>query len=161
CSGPSSRVSATPSAPEADGGAPPNILAFGEGGTSVEIDLGAPCDAARTVQSDGSALVVRDEEVLARFPLERILGRIIGTAGGTISPTELLQRIFDTENTSAGGAYPDGAHCDDPKDSARPLAGAVSCPRAEGSLARSGGFFLPGDADYFAPVALVNRFDLT
>src|SRR6185503_6442971 len=36
----------------------------------------------------------------------------------------------------------------------------AACPRAEGSLAASDGFFTPGHKDHFYPVAVVNRFDL-
>jgi hypothetical protein len=130
--------------------------AFTGGGTN----LGAPCDPTRSVQSDGPALLVRDPDILSRFPLDRVLGQIVATAGAQMTPEELLQRLFDTENTAATGAFPDAVHCDDAENEAFSHAEAVDCPRAEGALAKSGGLFVPGDPDFFTPIALINRFDL-
>jgi hypothetical protein len=56
--------------------------------------------------------------------------------------------------------FPGVTHCDDPKNHAFLNGPAVDCPRAEGALATSKGFFTAGDPDYFYPVALVNRIDL-
>jgi hypothetical protein len=124
-------------------------------------DLGAACDPARGVAADGPGLIVRDPEVLAAFSLERSLQQLAASAGVTLSPEQLLQRLFDTENTTATGVFPDVQHCDDPENAAFRAAKAVDCPRAEGRLATSTGLFTEGDPDFFAPVALVNRFDLT
>jgi hypothetical protein len=135
-------------------------------GTIVEYkkqpptDLGASCNPSRSVQSDGPALLVRDPDVLSRFPLDRVLGQIISTAGAAVTPTELLQRLFDTENSGATSVFADSVNCDDASNGSFFNANAVDCPRAEGRLAESAGLFVPGDPDYFVPVALVNRFDL-
>jgi len=120
------------------------------------------CNAKITVKSHGSALLVRDPAALAGFQLERVLKQLILLSGdGTVTPTQLLQRMFDTENTTAGGVFAATPHCDDPLNKAFKNAPAIDCPRAEGALATSKGLFTPGHADYFAPVAVVNRFDLT
>lgn len=109
------------------------------------------------MRADGNALIVRAPQVLARFSLERVLTQIIATGdeGAIKTPTELLQRLFDTENNASGKVFADNSHCDDYMDPYR------SCPRAEGKLARSTGLFQDGHADFFAPVAIVSRFDLT
>jgi hypothetical protein len=120
------------------------------------------CDPKITVKSHGSALVVRDPAALGGFQLERVLQQLILLSGdGSVTPTQLLQQMFDTENTTAGGVFPGAPHCDDPANAAFKNAPAIDCPRAEGMLATSTGFFTPGHPDYFAPVAVVNRFDLT
>ncbi|MEI9952977.1 MAG: Hint domain-containing protein [Pseudomonadota bacterium] len=124
-------------------------------------DLGAECDPNRKLGAVGSALIVRDPEVLAEFSLERTLRQIASTAHVQLSPEQFLQRLFDTENTSADGVFPDVLHCDFAENPAFKNAKAVDCPRAEGRLARSTSMFTAGAADFFAPVALVNRFDLT
>jgi hypothetical protein len=123
-------------------------------------DLGAACDPSRGVPADGLGLVVGDPEVLTAFSLERTLRRLAADAGVTLAPEELLQRLFDTENTTADGVFSDVRHCDDPKNVAFFRAKAVDCPRAEGRLAKSTSMFTEGSPDFFAPVALVNRFDL-
>jgi len=120
------------------------------------------CRPGVTVQSGGPALLVRDPVALSRFTLERVLQQLIDLAGaGGITPEQLLQRMFDTQNTTAGGVFPDNIHCDTPENRAFKNGAAVDCPRAEGALATSAGLLVPGDGDYLAPVALVNRFDLT
>lgn len=122
--------------------------------------LGATCDPTRSVTSESSALIVREPAVLARFPLERVLRQLLETGEGKGTPTEMLQRMFDSENTRAGGAFADTPHCDTIGNPELGLLGPVDCPRAEGKLARSAGLLVDGDPDFFAPVALINRFDL-
>jgi hypothetical protein len=126
----------------------------------TNYDLGAECDLRRGVAADGRGLIVNDPEVLVAFSLERTLRQIAATAHVTLTPEQLLQRLFDTENTTADGVFADVRHCDDPQNSAFFLAKAVDCPRAEGRLAQSTSMLTEGAADFFAPVALVNRFDL-
>jgi hypothetical protein len=122
------------------------------------------CDATITVSETGNALVVTDPAVLSRFSLDRVLGQIIDLAAGSgaagWTPDEALRRMFDTQNDAANAVFPGNAHCDDADNKAFKNGPAVDCPRAEGTLASSDGLFIPGDPDYFAPVALVNRFDL-
>lgn len=124
------------------------------------VELGAECDPTRGVKADGSELIVRDPEVLVDFSLERVLLQLAERARVERSPEHLLQRLFDTENTTAEGAFSDVPHCDSAENAAFLNEKAVDCPRAEGRLARSNGMLTAGDTDFFAPVALVNRFDL-
>jgi len=158
----------TPTSPPEKGPGPTPQPPLATGGTftlplapMARDDLGAACDMGRGVPADGKGLIVRDPEVLAAFSLERTLQQLAATAGVTRTPEQLLQRLFDTENTTADGVFPDVQHCDSPENLAFFGTKAVDCPRAEGQLAKSPGLFTPGAADFFAPVALVNRFDLT
>lgn len=111
------------------------------------------------VDAKSNALIVTDLTVLDRFSLERVLQQIIARSQRPISPLALMQHLFDSENSTATAVYPKALHCDD-SDNAIANALPSSCPRAEGKLAASTGFFQLGHADYFYPVALVNRFDL-
>ena len=137
-----------------------------EGGLSINVDAGAfmppgfpPCDPTRSVASDGPALLERDPAALAGFSLERVMARLIATAGSSASPLEKLQRLFDTLNTAELGAFADNVHCSDATNEAFENAWPADCPRAEGVLATSAALFLPDSADSFVPVAIVNRFD--
>lgn len=120
------------------------------------------CDDSISVSSNSRALIVRDPAVLEAFTLDRVLTQIITRFGAAqpVTSGELLKRLFDTQNTAAGGAFADNIHCDSPENKAFKNAPAVGCPRAEGALAKSEGLFTPGHPDYFYPVALVNRSDL-
>jgi len=158
-SAPTSQPPSATTAPDA--GTP--TVSFDAGSTvftQPPVDLGAACDPTRSVPSDGNALLVRDPDVLSRFSLERALTNIIETAGATMTPVELLQRLFDTESSQATAVFANGTYCDDHENPAFALGKAVDCPRAEARLAASTGLFVPGNPDSFEPVALVNRFDL-
>jgi hypothetical protein len=125
------------------------------------IGTGAACNPKISVKNHGSALIVHDPAALGGFTLERVLKQLLTIGGDTVTtPEQLLQQLFDTENTTAGGAFPDVAHCDAALNSAFKNGPAVDCPRAEGALAKSAGLFTAGSPDYFAPVAVVNRLDL-
>jgi hypothetical protein len=122
--------------------------------------LGAECDPTRQVDSAGEALLVRDPEILQRFSLERVLGRLIELAQAHTTPLEALQRLFDTQSEATHGVFAGNVHCD---DLLNPVFGdhpAVDCPRAEAALAQSPALLSPDDPDGFMPIALVNRFDL-
>jgi hypothetical protein len=121
----------------------------------------AACNPKITVQNHGSALIVRDPAALGGFTLERVLKQLLALGGDTAtSPERVLQRLFDTENTTLGGSFTGVPHCDDAANSAFKNGPAVDCPRAEGALATSTGLLHAGSPDYFAPIAVVNRFDL-
>lgn len=126
-------------------------------------DPAPACDGTLTASADGPALMITDPAILAAFPLEKVLTQITAYTGFESAPEEMMQRFFDTMNTSAGGAFPDVFHCDSPDNPAlfNGSGDTFTCPRAEGKLATSKGFFTPGDPDAFFPVAIVNRFDLT
>lgn len=121
----------------------------------------AACNPKLSVANHGSALIVSDPKALQGFTLERVLTQLLARGGDPVTtPEQLLQQLFDTENTMQDGAFSGVAHCDDPNNRAFKNGPAVDCPRAEGALAKSAGLFTPGSPDYFAPVAVVNRFDL-
>jgi hypothetical protein len=122
------------------------------------------CNPAIEVDPNGPALVITDPEVLAKVPLEKVVGQILWFSGSALEPRELMQRLFDTMNDTAGASFSGGAfHCDDPGHPALVFENGAgfTCPRAEGALAASEGFFQAGHPDSFIPVAIVNRFDLT
>jgi hypothetical protein len=117
------------------------------------------CRPEIKVDAKSRALVVTDPEVLERFSLGRVLNQLISRMQVPVQPLELMQYLFDTQNSTANAVFPAAVHCDSPDNL---IAGALptSCPRTEGKLANSSGFLTPGHADYFYPVALINRFDL-
>ena len=120
------------------------------------------CKPDIVVNPNSRAMVVTDPEVLARFSLERVLQQIIDRANfGNTTTLQMMQQLFDTQNSEATGVFPDVVHCDDPENDAFNVAPAKFCPRAEGKLATSTGFFQANHPDSFVPIALVNRFDLT
>lgn len=113
------------------------------------------------VKADSRALVVTEPEALARLQLKDVLAQLINfPESGKTTPMEMMQRLFDTANDDATGQYFDIYHCDSPSNPAHGNGRAAFCPRTEGKLAQSTGFFTPGDPDYFYPVAAVNRMDL-
>ncbi len=147
---------------EASGDAPPlSQIPPPDNGAVVPPGASPSCDRSLSVKGDGRGLVIQDPAVLSRFTLERVLAQLISLSGdGPRTPLDILQRLFDTENTSAGGAFSDIPHCDSQGNLAFANGAPIDCPRAEGALARSAGLLTPGHPDYFAPIALVNRLDL-
>lgn len=139
------------------GGSPPEPDPFPQCGAAPA------CDSGITVSADSPALMITDPAVLAKVPLKRVLDQLIEIGAAPVDATETMQRLFDTMNDTAGGRFPDAFHCDDPTSPAfqTKAEDTFTCPRAEGTLADSEGFFTEGDPDYFFPVAIVNRFDLT
>lgn len=127
------------------------------------------CDAAATVAPDGPALLVTDPAALKGFQLDRVLQKVLTDGGDkATTPREMLARLFDTMNTRSGAFFDPSIdtdwslqfHCDDANNPAFLNHPAENCPRAEGKLAGSQGFFSEGSSDHFYPVAVVNRIDL-
>lgn len=139
----------------------------GEPGTTTGFDpqcTQAPaCDAAITVDPDGPALLITDPAVLAEVPMKKVVEQLLQYQGVDWTAEEMVQRLFDSMNTQAEGQFDDVFHCDSPDNPAlfNKSGDSFSCPRPEGQLASSHGFFTEGDPDSFFPVAVVNRFDLT
>lgn len=120
------------------------------------------CDSQIQVDTNGPGLLVTDPEVLAEFPLEKVVRQILDFQGVDWTAEETMQRLFDTMNSNADRRFDDVIHCDSDLSPATQFKGdSFLCPRAEGILASSEGFFQEGDPDSFIPVAIVNRFDLT
>jgi hypothetical protein len=122
------------------------------------------CDRALSVapvKADSRALIVTEPEALAKLQLEDVLAKLISAPDvGKTTPLEMMQRLFDTSNDEATAEYTDISHCDSQANPAHRNGPAAFCPRAEGALAKSTGFFSPGHPDHFYPVAVVNRMDL-
>jgi hypothetical protein len=137
-----------------------SMLPINVGGSAAN-ELGAECDETRSVASDDDALLVRDPEILKSFSLQRVLEQIISTSTAAITPAQLLQRLFDTENAHADAVFADVMHCNDEGNQAFLFNPGPGCGRSEGRLARSPDLLVPGRPDSFVPIALVNRFDLT
>jgi hypothetical protein len=156
---------------EPNAGAAGSAGSIGDGGSGnagqagAGGSAGAPVTCTPTVEiaSNSRSFIVTDPEVLAKFGLERVLQQMItgaGDASTTLTPLELLQRLFDTENATAGGAFADVQHCDQ-FSLAFMNAPATHCPRAEGALATNPNLLTADDPNSFVPVAIVNRLDLT
>jgi hypothetical protein len=119
------------------------------------------CDPTLEIAPESRALMVTEPAALQGLPLEDVLAQVLASYDElTLQPTELLQRLFDTSNQAATPVFRDGTHCDSPTNAAHANGPAAFCPRAEGALAASDGFFTPGHPDHFQLVAAVNRFDL-
>lgn len=113
------------------------------------------------VKSDSRALIVTDPAALARLQLGEVLQQFLTLHGEKfLTPQELMQRLFDTSNDTASARFQNNYHCDSGENPAYANGKAAFCPRAEGKLAESTGFFKEGDPDQFYPVAVVNRIDL-
>jgi hypothetical protein len=128
-------------------------------------------DTSIKIAADSPALVVTDPAALDSLGLYDLLGRVLESEDDKVTtPAELMGRMFDTMNRSANAVFhrtqnaegfsADQYHCDDADNPAFANHAPETCPRAEGKLATSEGFFKEGDPDHFYPVAVVNRFDL-
>lgn len=120
------------------------------------------------------SLTVTNPAVLARFPLQAVLGQILATANVVgPSPLELYRRWWDTQNTTTGGFFNDALaiHCDSQLNSlGQPSINGfpIQCPRLEGALGNPANPltdpFIDGtpttQPNFMKPVAIVNRFDL-
>lgn len=119
------------------------------------------CDPGVVVTGNSPALMVTDPAALAKLPLEDVLGQLLERAGDAqTTRLELIQRLFDTNHQDGAAVFDDGVHCDSPSNLAHFNGPAAKCPRTEGALAASNGFFKAGDPDHFSPIAVVNRLDL-
>ena len=128
----------------------------------IDIPASVPaCDETLTIASDSPALLVHDPEALKPLSLEKVLESLLDSVpeDHETTPLSLLQRLFDTSNVAPDAAF-DGVHCSSNDNNAHVNGPAAFCPRAEGALAFSDGLLTPGHADFFYPVAVVNRFDL-
>ncbi|MDI3283544.1 hypothetical protein [Polyangium sp. 15x6] len=142
----------------------------------VEEALGSkPNKPPPVINIDRSLMVVdlptleaKDAKGGFLFSLKRVLGQLAATSGSNpgLDAAKLYQRVFDTNNTKAGGLVPDGQHCDDEKDpSGKPVLNGfrLECPRQEGALAdlsKHDPFCSGPNCDPYTPIAIANRFDL-
>jgi hypothetical protein len=148
----------------------PGIPGEPEPGPQFQCNAPAACNESIKVDANGPALIVTDPEVLAEFPVEKVVTHLLefeGVDKADVSANEMLQRLFDTMNNEAGAAFDeleDGVtHCDSANNPATLNKNGDSfiCPRPEGALAYSDGMTTAGHPDSFVPVAVINRFDLT
>jgi hypothetical protein len=102
------------------------------------------------------SFAVTDVSILGGFRFERTLTAL--TAGSATTPKALFQQWFDTQNPKPGLAAADAPHCDDFLAGGQPSFNGFPrrCPTPEGALAAVDPFTPVG----FAPIAIVNRFDL-
>jgi hypothetical protein len=133
----------------------------GFGGSDVNPPV--TCTPNVDIAANSRSLMITDPAILAKFSLERVLQQMITKTddplAATFTPLEFLQRLFDSENATAGGAFADVAHCDQ-FNFAFMNAPPTHCPRAEGALATNPNLLTEGDPNSFVPVAIVNRLDL-
>lgn len=133
------------------------------GGSSGSGGQDVTCTPTVEIASNSRSLMITDPAILAKFSLERVLQQMITKTddpnAATFTPLEFLQRMFDSENTAAGGAFADVPHCDQ-FNFAFMNAPPTHCPRVEGALATNPNLLTEGDPNSFVPVAIVNRLDL-
>lgn len=102
------------------------------------------------------------------FSLKRTLGVMLRTAGLSSTATTqglLARQLWDTQNTIAGAQTIAGnPQCNETVNGSgqATINGfPIQCARNEGSMAAAAiDLFTPASADYFYPIALVNRLDL-
>lgn len=119
----------------------------GGGCTACACTEPTPLPAATPTRS----LYVTELESVERFDLERVLARLLESAGATDqTPLELYQQWWDLNADDATGAF-DGPHCTDTLNG-YPL----QCPRDEAQLATTDPF---SPTPLYTTVGLVNRID--
>jgi hypothetical protein len=118
--------------------------------------------AVQTIKVDvRRSLVVTEQSILSRFPLQRVLTQLAAQSGVSgLTALQLFQQWWDTQNP-APGSYA-GPHCDDTVD-----AYGVSTLNGYSYLCRAGAEGAQAACDPFAassscaylPIGLFNRFD--
>jgi hypothetical protein len=115
----------------------------------------APVDGTRP----DATLVNVDSNVLARFPLTRVMNQLVSLAGtqSIQTGTQLYQQLWDSLDIGANALFPNAPHCDDP--------GAINnfvieCKNASGIALRPEVSLKTTPTSQFKPVAVMNRFDL-
>ncbi len=97
------------------------------------------------------SLVVTDPEILALFPLRRVLDQLINLSGSTNTADDMWAQWWASQRQRTGGDPAWDPFCD---DNASTINGfAIQCPRAESQLEKV-------RPESHQPVALFNRFDL-
>ena len=130
--------------------------------------LGVAAPASVSAQSNidpRRSLVVTEQPILERFPLERVLDQLVAQSGVRgVTALQLFNQWWDTQNPGPGLGL--GRHCDDLLD---PLGQPVlnSFPYlcrpapAEGGEAASDPFMELADNPVgYIPIGLFNRFDI-
>lgn len=111
------------------------------------------------------SLVVTEQLILSRFPLERVLDQLVAQSQVPgLTSLELFHQWWDTQNPRPGLGL--GPHCDDTVDATgSPLINGFpyTCRPApsEGAQASTDPFTDPdNNPDAYVPIGLFNRFDL-
>lgn len=146
-------------------------------GASIEAALSAAAASAANPAAPGSSLVaaapapktidirrslvVTEQTILARFPLQRVLTQLAQqSAVPGLTGTQLFQQWWDTQNPSPG-LYP-GPHCDDvlTPGIGSTLNGYPYLCRGEGEGTQAScDPFVAGSPCAYIPIGLFNRFD--
>jgi mono/diheme cytochrome c family protein len=112
------------------------------------------------------SIIVTDLSVVngnPAFALEHVFQTLINGADAAMTPTQLFQQMFDTQNPKPGLAVANAPHCDDFLVNGEPSFNGFPrrCPTPEGALAMLDPFERHGtvDIEHFIPLAIVNRFD--
>ncbi len=137
-------------------------------GCVVEDDLETATDQVGPALADidpRRSLAVTDQEILARFGLERVLDQLVAQSGVPgLTALDLFHQWWDTQNRGPGLGL--GPHCDDALDGLGRTAingfpYACRPAPAEGALAAVDPFADPGiNPEELFPIGLFNRFDL-
>jgi hypothetical protein len=147
-----------------------SLLGVGCGGelqpTETEEEIGTDQAAAKAPLNldPRRSLVVTEQPILARFPLERVLDQIIATSGVSgLTAKALFQQWWDTQNPGPG-LDPAAPHCDDSTDAdGNPTLNgypyACRPAPAEGGQAACDPFADPDSPCAYFPIGLFMRFD--
>jgi hypothetical protein len=124
----------------------------------LALEVGADpevCDqqCSATATDVTRSFVVTDPDILARFPLRRVLDQLIALAGTTGStPDTVWQQWWMSQRARTPTDPVQYPFCDDNGSTINSF--PITCPRSEYKLG------LGDTVESHAPVALVNRFDL-
>lgn len=117
-------------------------------GTEPEV-CDSVCRARRT--DIFKSFVVIDPEILARFPLRRVLDQLATMSGTASTADSIWRQWWSSQRERTGGDPASWPFCDDNGSTINGF--PIECPRAESDLAA-----IPVESH--TPVALFNRFDL-
>lgn len=107
------------------------------------------CDPHR-IEQDRS-LIVTDREILQRFPLRRVLRKLVNDVGASTSADDLWSQWWASQRERTPGDPTNHPFCDDNGGTINGF--PIICPRNESLLERE-------RMETHTPTALVNRFDL-
>lgn len=98
-----------------------------------------------------SSFVVTDPDILARFPLRRVLDQLAAMSGTVNTADDIWKQWWLSQRDRTGGDPANWPFCDD--NGATINGFPIECPRGESDIAST-------PIESHGPVALFNRFDL-
>lgn len=142
------------------------VVSCGVEGPDAGLEAGDPAQLALSVGDEKEvcdddctsdptdifrSFVVTDPEILARFPLRRVLDQLAANSGTASTADGMWKQMWISQRKRLGGDPPQYPFCDDAGGTINGF--PITCPRQEELLAGE-------PIESHAPVALFNRFDL-